>query len=224
VALANEYLWVQCEWDIVVASTNNNGDADFFIEAAGVVTTPNFVVSYVMPAVTGAVALSMKAADLDVDRRLVAANGVVAAVGSAATASAVVAGADAALRPRRVYRVTADQGGVVLSAIDAALKLRKVYALLAEPGGIYLTGYAAALSATSAKSMLAAMGTLSIAGGDAELTYTQVGGARILAAAPGAIVVTGQAALVRTRVVSAPEIGRLTFGVPRSHVWNVFRW
>jgi hypothetical protein len=239
VALANEYIWVQCEWSIVVASGSNQGDVDFYIESAGVVTTPNFVVSYAMPAVTGAVALSMKAADLDVDRRLVAANGVVAAVGSAATltlghnykllaatASAVVAGGDAVLRPRRVYRVTADQGGVVLSAIDAALKLRKVYALLAEPGGIYLTGYAAALSATSAKAMLAAMGTVSSEGSETTLTYTPAGGFT-LTAAPGGIYLTGAAELRRTRVppiVPATPVGRLTFGVPRSHVWNVFRW
>ena len=42
VTLINEYLWVQCEWNIVAASGSNSGDADFYIELAGVITTPDF--------------------------------------------------------------------------------------------------------------------------------------------------------------------------------------
>jgi hypothetical protein len=39
----NEYLWVQCEWEIVVASGSNSGDVDFYIESAGAITTPDLL-------------------------------------------------------------------------------------------------------------------------------------------------------------------------------------
>lgn len=38
----NEYLWVQCEWQITTASGNNNGDAIFYIENAAAITTSDF--------------------------------------------------------------------------------------------------------------------------------------------------------------------------------------
>lgn len=45
VTLANEYLWVMCEWSIVGTSGNNNADVLFYIESAGAITTPDFVPS-----------------------------------------------------------------------------------------------------------------------------------------------------------------------------------
>jgi hypothetical protein len=40
--LTSEYLWVQCEWNTVVASGSNSGDSVFYVESAGVITTPDF--------------------------------------------------------------------------------------------------------------------------------------------------------------------------------------
>src|SRR5262245_19621567 len=45
VSLNNEYLWVQCEWNVVAASGNNSSDAVFYVESAGAITTPDFVAS-----------------------------------------------------------------------------------------------------------------------------------------------------------------------------------
>jgi hypothetical protein len=47
ITLNNEYLWVQCEWQITTASGSNNGDSLFYIESAGVITTPDFVAAAV---------------------------------------------------------------------------------------------------------------------------------------------------------------------------------
>lgn len=41
----NEYLFVQCEWAIIVASGSNTGDVDFYIESTGAITTSDFVPS-----------------------------------------------------------------------------------------------------------------------------------------------------------------------------------
>jgi hypothetical protein len=41
-AFVNEYLWVQCEWSIVTTGGANGCDSMFYVESAGVVTTPNF--------------------------------------------------------------------------------------------------------------------------------------------------------------------------------------
>jgi len=45
ITLNNEYLWVHCEWEIIVASGNTSGDVVFYVESAGVITTPDFVVT-----------------------------------------------------------------------------------------------------------------------------------------------------------------------------------
>ena len=54
-AFNNEYLWVQCEWQITTVGTNNSSDVDFYIELAGVITTPDFA-----PAITGTGTLTAK--------------------------------------------------------------------------------------------------------------------------------------------------------------------
>ena len=41
--LNNEYLWVQCEWNIGATGGNPNCDAMFYVESAGVITTSDFV-------------------------------------------------------------------------------------------------------------------------------------------------------------------------------------
>jgi hypothetical protein len=46
VTLNNEYLWAQCEWSITATSGANTSDAVFYIEASGVIITPNFVAAY----------------------------------------------------------------------------------------------------------------------------------------------------------------------------------
>lgn len=47
--LTNEYLWVQCEWNIGATAGSNNADAIFYVESAGVVTTPDFTGTYLPP-------------------------------------------------------------------------------------------------------------------------------------------------------------------------------
>ena len=39
----NEYLWIQCEWQVTTASGNNSGDAVFYVEDTASITTPDFV-------------------------------------------------------------------------------------------------------------------------------------------------------------------------------------
>ena len=46
ITMTNQYLWVMCEWFVSVASGSNSGDAVFNIEAAAVITTPDFTQAY----------------------------------------------------------------------------------------------------------------------------------------------------------------------------------
>jgi hypothetical protein len=239
VVLANEYLWVQCEWDIVVASGSNTGDVDFFIESAGVITTPNFVVSYAMPAVTAPIAVTAQPADLDADRRLAADAGAIALAGNAATllygrsfglpaaAGAVaVTGVDAVLRHRRSYALLSSAGAVTVEGVDATLRLRRSYAMLADPGAVAVTGNGATFGTISNKAMLAAIGSVAIAGADADLIYVALPAAAVLVAQTGAVTLAGYDAILDVDRAAPPlaPIGPIVFGRPRAERMNVFRW
>lgn len=216
ITLANEYLWVQAEWSIVVASGSNTGDAVVYVESAGVITTPNYTATpQVLTATALAITLTPRTATGRYDRDLVLTVGDIDLVSqNVATRVARRLGATAApldlneqtagLRAAR--RAAAAAGAIAITGAGADLTVTEGapsathYTLTAQAGAFTLTAQAAVLT---------------FAEGEPIHDY-------LLDADPGMLELAGElAALSVVRGAPAMFAEQLTMGIPRVrlHAW-----
>jgi len=189
VTLTNEYLWVQCEWNIVVASGSNTGDAVFYVESASVITTPDFVLTR-LPADAGSYTLTGAAAGLMYPTKLLAAAGSYTLTGVATGLGPgyQLTGADAA------FTIAAAGGGTILAAAAGSYALTGSAAALAYPATLTAGAGSYALTGTAAGLGLGYW----LTGSDVTFT-TAAGGGTTLTAAAGTYTLTGSSAALALR-------------------------
>lgn len=198
ITLSNQYLWVQCEWFVSVASGSNSGDAVFYVESAGAITTPDFT-----PQFTGTGTL------VNANPSTLASIAVGSSTGTGALTSAVstLAGSGIVLAPPQAAVSWVELSGVEVVTVGGAVTGTGV--LLSQTSTLIASG----LSKSIGTSILTSVNSIGVGSGVSRSVSTSAA----LVASNSTIVSAGISRSVSTLATLAAPVSTLSsVGVSRS--------